>query len=151
MNKKQELIYNTLQRAMDIVEEIRTIDYQLNRLKEQASMFSNDMGGEDTNATLHFKVKDMKSVKEELSILNTKESSFEQGPNAHPLLQMFDQPYPIEKEHQAHKNNTESTVLHFDPSESLLLIESLKNILITRRNKYLQLLEETFPAVKVGK
>ena len=142
-NKIMDNIYN----SVEIIDEIRELDQTSYRLKLSASMYVEDLGGEDTLSTLSFKTKDMKSVKQDLTQFY-KELEEETSSPINPLQGLFGQisAVPTDKEYQIHGKHTDQLVLHLDPSESLRILEHIVTILNQRREKLVGLLKDTFPA-----
>lgn len=137
---------NAIYESADLIDQVRELDQRLNLLKKQAELFVNDMDGYGTVTTILFKVKDMVGFKQQLEEIKEEPTS---DPHQHPILGMIESIHSnstvTSAEYKAHEDNTDQSVFHLNPQEALILIESLKNILMTKRNVIITELESMFP------
>tara|TARA_R110000803_G_scaffold71102_4_gene134170 strand:+ start:12819 stop:13304 length:486 start_codon:yes stop_codon:yes gene_type:complete len=150
----EDTIIDNMYRSVDIIEEIKDLDQQSKRIQNSAKLLVNDNSGLHTINTLSFSVKDMRRTKEQLSDLyKANEKNSEQNEITHPVLALFSKGTignPIDKEYEIHSDNTDKMVHHLNPSESLLILNQLNEILMARRDKLIKLLESTFPGYSPG-
>jgi len=143
----EKTIIDDMYKSVDIIEEIKDIDQQLERLNNSAVKYAEDINGTNTINTLAFQIKDMQSVNVDLEKLH---KTINEQPKM-PLPGIFGAVVSgvantrPEAEYAIHSKNTDKMILHLDPSESLLIISQMASILGARRIVLINLLEATFP------
>tara|TARA_R100001463_G_scaffold129817_1_gene188832 strand:+ start:3180 stop:3632 length:453 start_codon:yes stop_codon:yes gene_type:complete len=141
MNKEK---IEELHNAVEWVSEIQEYDAKLKNLQIQAIMLLKDIDGKSTSTEITTKLLNIKAFKKQLSEKEAKdEAMWEELSITDPKLRLLSTINPIESEYIAQSDNTETIVLKLCPSESLIYLDTLKNILINRRNLVLAKLKKT--------
>jgi hypothetical protein len=130
--------------AVELVSEIQEYDRQLKSLQIQAIILLKDIDGKSTSTEITAKFLDIKAFKKQLIKKETKDEAMWTNLSiTDPGLSLLSTINPVESEYIAQSDNTEKITLKLCPSESLIYLETLKNILLHRRNLVLAKLKET--------
>lgn len=141
MNKEK---IEELHNVVEWVSEIQEYDAKLKNLQIQAIILLKDIDGKSTSTEITTKLLDIKAFKKQLSEKEAKdEAMWEKLSITDPKFSLLSTINPIESEYIAQSDNTQTITLKLCPSESLVYLDTLKNILINRRNLVLAKLKET--------
>jgi len=141
MNKEK---IEELHNVVEWVSEIQEYDAKLKNLQIQAIMLLKDIDGKSTSTEITTKLLNIKAFKKQLSEKEAKdEAMWEELSITDPKLKLLSTINPIESEYIAQSDNTETITLKLCPSESLVYLDTLKNILINRKNLVLAKLRKT--------
>lgn len=133
-----------LHNVVEWVSEIQEYDAKLKNLQIQAIILLKDIDGKSTSTEITTKLLDIKAFKKQLSEKEAKdEAMWEKLSITDPKFSLLSTINPIESEYIAQSDNTQTITLKLCPSESLVYLDTLKNILINRRNLVLAKLKET--------
>ena len=133
-----------LHNAVEWVSEIQEYDAKLKNLQIQAIMLLKDIDGKSTSTEITTKLLNIKAFKKQLFKKEAKdEAMWQELSISDPKFSLLSTINPIESEYIAQLDNTEVLTLKLCPSESLIYLETLKNILLHRRNLVLAKLKKT--------
>jgi DNA-directed RNA polymerase subunit F len=141
---------NSIQQSVDALTKIKEYDNQLRLLQVQAKLFAEDMHGKNTNTDVSAEFLDVQKFLEELREKEAKDSeTFNKLSSIEPAMGLLGMINPIESEKVAKVNNSSYLKLKLDPSESLLLIEVFKNIILNRKKRLITKLQDICPTVSL--
>ncbi len=133
-----------LHNVVEWVSEIQEYDAKLKNLQIQAIILLKDIDGKSTSTEITTKLLDIKAFKKQLSEKEAKdEAMWEKLSITDPKFSLLSTINPIESEYIAQSDNTQTITLKLCPSESLVYLDTLKNIFINRRNLVLAKLKDT--------
>jgi hypothetical protein len=141
-----EDVVDTIQQSVDIIKQIKQYDNQLRLLQVQAKLFAEDIHGKNTNTEISASFLDVQKFLEDLREKEKKDiESFDKLSTVNPAMGLLGMINPIESENFAKITNSQHLNLKLDPSESLLLIEVFKNIIINRKKELITKLQDIYP------